>query len=458
MQGTPFNDTSHSAMNSPLAIIILAAGHGTRMNSNLPKVLHAVGGLPMLGHVHRTAHQLGAQSMTVVIGDHSEQVQHYAEQLDPAPAIAVQSPPLGTGHAVAQALPYLDEFSGTVLILYADTPLISGDILKALINEVSDDNPVAVLGFRPNLEHAYGRLITDESGQLLEIVEARDASPEQLMVNFCNSGVMAVTSSFLRKAVPNLSNDNAKGEYYLTDLVGMARQAGHRCSAIEADETDVMGIDSRSDLAVGERIFQDRKRDEALRGGATLIDPHSTFFSFDTRLGRDVIIGPMVIFGPGVEVADHVTIHACSHLEGTRIDSGASVGPFARLRPGAELGRDVKVGNFVEIKKTTLARGAKVSHLTYLGDASIGEEANIGAGTITCNYDGFGKFKTTIGDNAFIGSNSALVAPVTIGKSAYVGSGSVVTKNVPADSLAVARGRQTIIENWAAKFRAKQEK
>ena len=436
-----------------LAVIILAAGHGTRMKSTLPKVLHEIGGLPLLGHALKTAAALNPDRMAIVIGNHAPEVGDVAGSLRPGIEVFVQDPPQGTGDAVRQALPMLDGFSGSVLVLYADTPLMRSATLAGLANLVGEATKVAVLGFRPSLEHAYGRLVIGVDGGLEAIVEARDATPEQLEIDFCNSGVMAIDAAFVREAVPALNNDNAKKEYYLTDFVAMARDSGFSCAAQEADEAEVMGVDSRSDLAVAERIFQDQMRRAMMDEGVTLRDPSTVYFSYDTRIGRDVVIGQHVVFGPGVSIADGVEVKPFSHLEGARLASGVAAGPFARLRPGADLGPDVKVGNFVEIKKAKLGRDTKVSHLTYLGDADIGEDVNIGAGTITCNYDGFEKFVTTIKDGAFIGSNSALVAPVTIGAGAYVGSGSVITKTVEPDALAVARGRQTDIPGWAGKFR-----
>jgi len=441
-----------------LAVILLAAGHGTRMNSALPKVLHEIGGLPLLGHALKTAAALTPDRMAIVIGSHAPEVGEVAAALQPGIEVFVQDPPQGTGDAVRQALPMLDGFSGSVLVLYADTPLMRGATLAGLAGLVEASTKVAVLGFRPSLEHAYGRLVLGADGGLEAIVEARDASPEQLAIDFCNSGVMAIDAAYVREAVPALKNDNAKKEYYLTDLVSMARRAGFTCAAREADEAEVMGVDSRSDLAVAERIFQDQMRRAMMDNGVTLRDPSTVYFCHDTQIGRDVVIGQHVVFGPGVSIADGVEVKPFSHVEGARLASGVAAGPFARLRPGADLGPDVKVGNFVEIKKAKLGRDTKVSHLTYLGDAEIGADVNIGAGTITCNYDGFEKFVTTIRDGAFIGSNSALVAPVTIGAGAYVGSGSVVTKSVTPDALAVARGRQTEIPGWAGKFRDRKKK
>ena len=343
-------------------------------------------------------------------------------------------------------------------VLYADTPLLHADTVRQLILKSNAGFAVSVLGFHPeNTDHAYGRLILDQDDNLNRIVEHRDATTEERNVNFCNSGVMAINSEFLKTALPQITNDNAKGEYYLTDLVELAIKAGQKCSAVAADEDQVMGVDSRRGLAIAEAIWQTRRRGLAMDEGATLLDPSTVYFSHDTQIGKDVTIGQHVVFSPGVRVADNVEVKAHSHLEGASLAAGASVGPYARLRPGATIGAGAKVGNFVEIKNAVLSRGAKVSHLTYIGDADLGEEVNIGAGTITCNYDGFKKHRTTIKNGAFIGSNSSLVAPVTIGEGAYVGSGSVITKDVAPDALSVARGRQVAIRDWAKKFRDKQK-
>lgn len=441
-----------------IAAVILAAGHGSRMKSKTPKVLHEIGGRALLGHVIDTAKSLNPQKMAVVIGDHAPQTGDYALACDGNISVAIQSPPRGTGDAVKQAIPAISDFSGAVIVLYADTPLVTANTLNALIEKLAEGAIVAVLGFRPDETGGYGRLKQNDSGALDAIVEARDASPEELEITLCNSGVMAFDSSFLLSEIGNLKNENAQGEYYLTDLVGMARNAGHQCAIVEGNTDEVIGVNSRMELAEAEAIFQQRMRQLAMANGATLQDPDSVYFSHDTTLGEDVTIGPNVTFGPDVEIADDVEIKPFCHLEGVRIADHATIGPFARLRPGADIGPGAKVGNFVEIKKATLHEGAKVSHLTYIGDAEIGAHANIGAGTITCNYDGYGKHKTSIGKNAFIGSNSSLVAPVTIGDGAYVGSGSVITKNVEPGDLAVARGRQAVIKGWAARFHKAHKK
>ncbi len=438
------------------AAVILAAGHGTRMKSALPKVMHEIGGRAMIAHVIDSAAALSPDRMTVVIGDHAPQVGEFAKSVRTDISVAVQAPPQGTGHAVIQALPSLNGFAGAVLVLYADTPLVTTATLRALAAEVAKGAAVCVLGFTPETPGAYGRLKRDANGALASIVEAKDASPEELGITLCNSGVMAIDASFLMARLQDIGNNNAKGEYYLTDIVALARRDKKQCSIIEADADEVLGVNSRAELAQAEALFQQRMRLAAMEAGATLADPATVYFSWDTKIGKDVTIGQNVVFGPGVAVADNAQVKPFSHLEGASLASNASAGPFARLRPGTELKTGAKVGNFVEIKKAVIGEGAKVSHLTYIGDADVGAQANIGAGTITCNYDGYGKYKTIIGEGAFIGSNASLVAPVTIGDGAYVGSGSVITKNVAPGDLAVARGRQTAIKGWAQRFHKNQ--
>ncbi len=439
------------------AAVILAAGHGTRMKSSRPKVMHEIGGRAMIAHVIDAAAELAPERMAVVIGDHAPAVGDFAKSIHDDIAVAIQSPPQGTAHAVMQALPALDGFSGAVLVLYADTPLVRPQTLKSLVKEVERGAAVAVLGFTPETPGAYGRLKLDDNGALAAIVEAKDARPEELAITLCNSGVMAIDAAFLQTRLKDVGNDNAKGEYYLTDIVALARSNGKSCAVVKGEADEVLGVNSRVELSQAEAVFQERMRIAAMEAGATLADPSTVYFSYDTRLGKDVCVGQHVVFGPGVTVADNAQIKPFSHLEGASVGEGASAGPFARLRPGAELRQGAKVGNFVEIKKAVIGDGAKVSHLTYIGDAEVGADANIGAGTITCNYDGYGKYRTIIGDGAFVGSNSSLVAPVTIGQGAYVGSGSVVTKDVAPGDLAIARGRQTAIKGWAARFHAKHK-
>lgn len=437
-----------------LAVIVLAAGQGTRMRSSLPKVLHPVAGLPMLRHVLNAAAALKPECNVVVLGRGMDTV---AKAVAPI-ATAVQDPPLGTGHAVQAAMPALKGFKGDVLVLYGDTPLLTTATLKALVaaRRGKADPAVVVAGFRPADPAAYGRLVLDAKGGLEAIVEFKECTPEQKQIGFCNGGMMLMDGARLPDLLKRLDNKNAKGEYYLTDLVHLARAKGWACRAVEVSEIDVMGVNNRAELAVAESHMQGRLRLAALESGVTMTAPETVFLRADTKLGRDVVIEPHVVFGPNVEIADNVLIRAFSHIEGARVASGATLGPYARLRPGADIGVDAHIGNFVEIKQARIEAGAKVNHLTYIGDARVGAKANIGAGTITCNYDGFNKSHTDIGAGAFIGSNSALVAPVKIGDGALVAAGSTITGDVPADALALARGRQENKPGLAAKFRAIQ--
>lgn len=436
---------------SNTAAIVLAAGLGTRMKSALPKVLHPLAGRPMIQHLLASLESVQVERTVVVVSEDSTAV---ADAVKPAET-AVQAAQLGTGHAVLQAKEALAGFSGEVLILFGADPLITPATLEAMIKRrrAPDAPAIVVLGFRPNDPALYGRLIANADGGLEAIVEARDATPEQLQIGLCNSGVMCVDGERLFELLERVDNNNAKSEYYLTDIVAIARADDLGCAVIEGDADELIGVDNRADLAQAEALVQNRLRTRAMENGATLIDPGSIYFSHDTETGRDVTIGPNVVFGPGVKVADNVTIRSFSHIEGAEIGEGAIIGPFARLRPGAQLAEDVRIGNFVEIKKATVERGAKINHLTYVGDARVGTGANVGAGTITCNYDGFGKHFTDIGAGAFIGSNTALVAPVTIGDGAIIGAGSTVAKSVKADALAVTRAPQREREGWAAKFR-----
>jgi bifunctional UDP-N-acetylglucosamine pyrophosphorylase/glucosamine-1-phosphate N-acetyltransferase len=438
----------------PLAAIVLAAGKGTRMKSDLHKVLHKIAGRPMLMHLLASLEELAPERTVVVVGSGREQLEQAlaGRGID----IVVQEPQLGTGHAVQQAEAMLAGFEGDVLVLYGDVPFVSAATMRCLVDRLDgDDAPAAVvLGFRPSDPAAYGRIVADVGGRIRKMVEYKDASLEERAVTLCNSGLMAVRSRDLFALLARVTSDNAAGEYYLPDIVMLAAAEGRVSAVIETGADEVAGFNSRAELAEQERAWQQRRRAQAMTDGATLIEPETVWFSHDTTIGRDVLVEPNVWFGPGVTIEDGVTIHAFSHLEGAYVASGAEVGPYARLRPGAELGRKSKVGNFVEVKKSKLGEGAKANHLTYLGDAEIGAGANIGAGTITCNYDGFFKYRTEIGAGAFIGSNSALVAPVRIGAGAIVGAGSVVTRDVEADALAVGRGEQKAKAGWAAKFRA----
>jgi len=438
----------------PLAVIILAAGQGTRMKSAKHKVLHPVAGRPMLLHLLSSVAELKPERQVVVVGAGREQVE--AAVTGTGAVIAVQEQQLGTGHAVAQAHDALAGFAGDILILYGDVPLVRAETMRAMLDRLNlgDEPRAVVLGFRPEDAGAYGRIITTGQGIIGKMVEFKDANAEERAVNLCNSGLMAVRSTDLFVLLDKIGNDNAAGEYYLPDIIMLP---GAQSAVIETEAWEVAGVNSRAEQALVEAAWQDRRRSEAMRDGVTLIAPETVFFAHDTVLGRDVTIAPNVVFGPGVTVADNVVIHAFSHLEGATVDTGAEIGPYARLRPGAKIGAKAKVGNFVEVKKAELGEGAKANHLSYIGDASIGAGANIGAGTITCNYDGFFKYKTEIGAGAFIGSNSALVAPVRIGAGAIVGAGSVVTEEVEADSLCLVRPAQEAKSGWAARFRARMQ-
>lgn len=437
----------------PLAAIILAAGKGTRMKSDLHKVLHPIAGQPMLLHLLASVEALSPTRTVVVVGAGRDQVESVVAPL--GVAVAHQAEQLGTGHAVRQAERALEGFTGDVLVLYGDVPLVSAETMHRMTERLhANDEPAAVvLGFRPHDPGAYGRIIADADGRIARMVEYKDASTEDRAVTLCNSGLMAVRSDYLFALLARVGNDNAAGEYYLPDVVMLAAADGRGSAVIETDADEVSGVNSRGELAAVERDWQRRYRARAMADGATLIAPETVWFAHDTVLGRDVTIEPNVVFGPGVTVADRAVIHAFSHLEGATVGEGASVGPYARLRPGAVLERGSRAGNFVEMKKAVLGEGAKANHLTYLGDTDVGAGANIGAGTITCNYDGFFKYRTTIGAGAFIGSNSALVAPVTIGEGAIVAAGSVITADVAADALALVRPPQTAKPGWARRFR-----
>ncbi len=438
----------------PIAVIILAAGQGTRMKSAKHKVLHPVAGRPMLLHLLASIAGLKPERQVVVVGSGREQVE--AAVAGTGAVIAVQDKQLGTGHAVAQAHDALAGFAGDILILYGDVPLVRPETMRAMIDRLNmgDEPRAVVLGFRPQDAAAYGRIITDGQGAIEKMVEYKDADATERAVTLCNSGLMAVRSTDLFVLLDQIGNHNAAGEYYLPDIVMLP---GAQSAVIEAEAWEVAGVNSRAELASVEADWQDRCRMEAMRDGVTLVAPETVFFAHDTVLGRDVLVEPNVVFGPGVTVADDVTIRAFSHLEGAAIGAGAEIGPYARLRPGAQIGPRAKVGNFVEVKKAELGEGAKVNHLSYIGDAVIGAGANIGAGTITCNYDGFFKYRTEIGAGAFIGSNSALVAPVKIGDGAIVAAGSVVTKEVDADALCLVRPAQEGKSGWAKRFRARMQ-
>jgi bifunctional UDP-N-acetylglucosamine pyrophosphorylase/glucosamine-1-phosphate N-acetyltransferase len=435
---------------------VLAAGEGTRMKSAKPKVLHQVANRSMLGHVLATLTQAGATSTAVVIGPDREDVAKEVQKISAQARIFVQKDRLGTAHAVLSAREALAQPADDVIIAFGDTPLILPETFTKLRTPLAEGAAVVAMGFEAKDPTGYGRFITS-GNELVAIREHRDASEAERAIALCNGGLMAIRGDLALTLLDRVENKNTKGEYYLTDIVEIARSLGHRTAIAVVSEEEVHGVNDRAQLAAAERMIQDRLRQAAMASGVTLVAPETVFLSHDTRLGQDVVVEPHVVFGPGVVVEEGAVIHSFSHLEGARIAPGAGIGPFARLRPGAAIGPKAKVGNFVEIKNTDLGAGAKVSHLTYLGDASVGAEANIGAGTITCNYDGFGKYRTEIGEGAFIGSNSSLVAPIAIGKGAFVGSGSVITDNIPDNALGLGRGRQTIKEGWAIGFREKAQ-
>ena len=423
-----------------IALIILAAGKGTRMQSELPKVLHKVAGAPMLIHAMRAGRALEPKRTIIVAGHGFEAVSAAARAEDPEVEIVRQEAQLGTGHAVDQARAALDDFDGTVIVLYGDCPLIQPRTLEELTATLSTA-AVSVLGFEAENPARYGRLITD-GDRLKRIVEFKDATPAERAVRLCNSGVMAASAQLLFDLLSEIDANNASGELYLTDVIGKAVGRGLSCTAIRCAERETLGVNSRVELMQAEKEFQTLRRAEALEDGISMPAPETVHFSYDTVIGRDAIIEQNVVFGPGVTVESGAQIRAFSHLEGAHVARGCVVGPYARLRPGAELAEDVKIGNFVEIKASTLDEGAKVNHLSYIGDAHIGARANIGAGTITCNYDGVMKHHTSIGEAAFIGSNTMLVAPITVGQDAMTASGSVITRDVPAGDLAIARSKQ----------------
>ncbi|KQX18102.1 MULTISPECIES: bifunctional UDP-N-acetylglucosamine diphosphorylase/glucosamine-1-phosphate N-acetyltransferase GlmU [unclassified Sphingomonas] len=441
----------------PFAALILAAGKGTRMKSDLHKVLHPIAGRPMLGHLIAAIDGLGAARKLVVTGAGREQVEAFVAPL--GVDVATQEPQLGTAHAVQQGEAALGDFDGDILILYGDVPLVPVETMRRMLDRLhGGDAPVAVvLGFRPADPLAYGRILARGDGTIDDMVEYKDATTEQRAIGLCNSGLMAVKGRELWRLLAKVGNDNAAGEYYLPDIVRIARAEGGRSVVIEAEAWEVAGVNSRAELAAVEAGWQQRRRLAAMADGATLIAPETVWFSHDTLVGRDVVIEPNVFFGPKVRIGDGVTIRGFSHIEGATVQTGAEIGPYARLRPGADIGEGAKIGNFVEVKNGRFGKGAKANHLAYIGDADVGAKANIGAGTITCNYDGFLKYRTVIGAGAFIGSNSALVAPVTIGDGAIVGAGSTVTEDIEADALAVARGRQEARAGWAARFRERMQ-
>jgi len=431
-----------------VAVIVLAAGQGTRMNSDLPKVLHPLGAAPLLAHALAAAATVDPSRLVVVAGHEAAQVTQAVALWAPEAEVVLQEPQLGTGHAVAQALPALAGFEGRVLVVFGDTPFIRPETLRAMLDTAAD---LVVLGFDAADPGRYGRLVMGAGG-LERIVEFNDAAPAERAVTLCNSGVVCADAALLGRLVGGLANHNAAAEYYLTDIVAAARAEGRAIEVVTCPEAETLGINTRAELARAEALFQARARAEALENGVTLSAPETVFFALDTWVGRDAVIGPNVVFGPGVTIESGAEVRAFCHLEGCHISAGATIGPFARLRPGAEIGPDAHIGNFVEIKNSVLDEGAKVGHLTYLGDAHVGERANIGAGTVTCNYDGVMKHRTEIGADAFIGSDTMLVAPVTVGAGALTGSGSVITEDVPAGAVALGRAKQVNKPGLAAKL------
>ena len=433
--------------------IVLAAGEGTRMRSARPKVLHTIAGRSLLARVLAAVTEFGATSTAIVIGPGQDAVAAEAKKMAPEAAVFVQRERRGTAHAVLTAKAAIAQGADDIVVLYGDTPLIQPATLQRLRAPLAASAAMAVAAFRPSDPTGYGRLII-EGDQLVAIREQADASEAERAIGLCNGGIMAFAGKTALSILEQIDNHNRKGEFYLTDAVAIARSMKLRAVPVEVEEDDVRGINTKKELAEAEAVAQQRLRQAALDAGVTLVAPDTVFLSSDTRFGKDVVVEPYVVFGERVVVEDGAVIHAFSHLAGAHVGKGVSVGPFARLRSGAKLGDGARVGNFVEVKEAVFGAGAKVNHLSYIGDASVGDGANIGAGTITCNYDGSAKHRTEIGKNAFIGSNSALVAPVSIGDGAFVGSGSVITVDVPPDSLALGRGRQVIKEGWASRLRA----
>jgi bifunctional UDP-N-acetylglucosamine pyrophosphorylase/glucosamine-1-phosphate N-acetyltransferase len=451
--GDSFRERTHSMTTRSCLAVILAAGEGTRMKSSLPKVLHPIGNLSLIGHVMRAVKAAACDRIAVVVGPGHDATADLVTGMADNASVFAQTERLGTAHAVMAARPALEQEADDVIVLFGDTPFVTAGTISAMRNALANGAAVVVGGMRPQDPQGYGRLIV-EDGRLTAIREHKDASEAEREITFCNGGIMAFAGKTMLGILDKISNSNSQNEFYLTDAVEIADEMGLEARAIELPELDVLGINDRVQLADAEAKFQAGMREKAMLGGASLCAPNSVYFSYDTVLGQDIQVDPEVYFGPGVIVEDGVTIRAFSHIEGAHIRSGATIGPFARLRPGADIGSRAKVGNFCEVKNATVDEGAKINHLTYIGDAHVGARTNIGAGTITCNYDGFNKFRTEIGADAFIGSNSSLVAPLTIGDGAYIASGSVITKTVTADTLAIGRARQVDKPDWAKKRRA----
>jgi bifunctional UDP-N-acetylglucosamine pyrophosphorylase / glucosamine-1-phosphate N-acetyltransferase len=442
-------------VHSKLLVVVLAAGKGVRMRSQVPKVLHCIGGRSMLAHVLTTVGALGAERIAVVVGPGMEAVRAEVARVAPGAQVFEQAGQLGTAHAVLAAL---DRHAGTVLVIFADTPLVEATTQRAMMDVLGGGAHIAVLGFEPEDPSGYGRLMLDAEGRVTAIREDKDASEAERRIRLCNAGAMAFRVPSLVDLLARIGNANARGEYYLTDALELASGEGLIAVPVRCPAEEALGINSRAQLAAAEAVFQRRARTRAMEAGASLVAPETVWFSYDTALGRDVVIEPNVFFGPGVVVEDGVRILANCHIVGSRIRAGARIGPFARMRPGADIGADAHIGNFVEVKNARIEAGAKANHLAYVGDARVGEGANIGAGTIFCNYDGLDKHFTDVGKGAFVGSNSALVAPVKIGDGAYIGSGSVITRDVEPDALALGRSAQEQRPGWAARFRKRNRK
>ena len=439
-------------MSNASAVVILAAGKGTRMRSDLPKVLHPIGQAPMLHHAMRAAEALNPQVMAVVVGHGAEAVEAAAKARNPGAVTALQAEQLGTGHAVLAARDALTGFDGDMFVLFGDTPFLRPETLIAM-QEARKDADIVALGFEAADPGRYGRFILEGGDRLQAIVEAKDASPEQLEIRICNSGLMAGDCKSMLGLLDRVRNDNAQGEYYLTDVIGLAREDGLSCRAVLCDEAETLGINDRIQLAEAEAIFQGRMRSAAMLEGATLTAPETVFFSMDTKLGQDVLVHPNVVFGPGVTVGNHCEIKSFSHIEDTTLADDVKIGPFARMRGGCDLASGVRIGNFVELKNASLHAGVKAGHLSYLGDAELGARTNVGAGTITCNYDGFSKHRTTVGQEVFLGVQTALIAPIQVGDGAFVATGTILTDDVPVDALALSRTPQNNRENVAPRLR-----
>jgi bifunctional UDP-N-acetylglucosamine pyrophosphorylase / glucosamine-1-phosphate N-acetyltransferase len=442
-------------MARPVAAIVLAAGKGTRMKSDLHKVLHPIAGRPMLAHLLDSLDALAPAKTVLVVGDRSEQLEPLVAEH--RGVVVVQEPQQGTAHAVLQAEAALAGFDGDILILFGDVPFVAPGTMRAMLERLADVAGAVVVASRPADPRHYGRIVAAPDGRIEKMVEYKDATEEERALDLCNSGLMAVRSADLWPLLVRVGNANAGSEYYLPDIVMIAAGEGRGSAVIEVPPEEVEGINSRAELAAAEAAWQSRRRAEMMADGVSLVAPETAWFSHDTKIGRDTIVEPNVFFGPGVTIGDGVRVRGFSHIEGATIEAGAQIGPFARLRPGTEIGEGARIGNFVEVKKTKLGKGAKANHLAYLGDAEVGAGANIGAGTITCNYDGFFKYQTKIGAGAFIGSNTALVAPVSVGKDALVAAGSVITRDVADDAVALARATQVEKPGRAAAFRARMQ-